>query len=143
MPRMHRSLSPKTRSESSGLEQVKSLDSAHAKEIPRSHKTQTTGHFGPPALLSIEVFGSSISPPTSLCSPPEFVYQHVIDPQLGDEVQRAYAISRLRESLRRDKYGTEVANRWKRGFTPEEARQEWKLTAARQRAQAEEYSDSD
>ena len=67
----------------------------------------------------------------------------LVDPNFSREFDIAYTASITRDSARRHKYGAEVSEMWKRGSTPEEARKQWRHIAAKHRAEAEEYSDSD
>lgn len=87
--------------------------------------------------------GPSVPPPTAPCTPPEHVYEDVVNHDFSRELDIAFTVSVLRDGYRRYKYGADVSERWKRGSTPEEARERWRLTAAKHRAEAEEYSDSE
>lgn len=69
--------------------------------------------------------------------------EHFVNHDFSRELDIAFKVSILRDGHRRYKYGADVAERWKRGSTPEEAREKWRLTAAKHRAEAEDYSDSD
>lgn len=81
-------------------------------------------------------------PPSAPCSPKEHAYDYV-NPNFGDDVIVAYKASVLRDGYREYKYGPEIANMWKRGSTPVEARESWDTRAARNIAEVDQYSDSD
>lgn len=79
---------------------------------------------------------------TAPFTPKEYEYEHV-DENFGRDVRTAYEASVLRDAYRQHKYGQEIANTWKRGSTPEDAREKWKTRAERNKAEAEQYSDSE
>nr|POF02188.1 hypothetical protein CFP56_69103 [Quercus suber] len=54
-----------------------------------------------------------------------FVCENDYDPDFGERVQKAYTRNRIAQGFRRSMYGAAVADTWKRGSTPEEARKEW------------------
>nr|POF16697.1 hypothetical protein CFP56_71338 [Quercus suber] len=56
---------------------------------------------------------------------PEHVYD-LYDPDFGSRVRSQYRVSQRRHACRISIYGAEVANTWKRGSTPETARDQWK-----------------
>lgn len=87
--------------------------------------------------------GPSITPPTSLITPPEYVPAVTYNPQFLKDFMGAYAVSRYGHALRVQMYGADVANEYRRGFTPEDARKQWELVAERQRIDAETLSDSE
>ncbi|KAL9023812.1 MAG: hypothetical protein Q9196_006958, partial [Gyalolechia fulgens] len=63
------------------------------------------------------------SPPQT---PFEFVYQDLVDDDFGRKVCEAFTSSQWRQGWREYRYGESVANEWKRGSTPEEAREAWR-----------------
>lgn len=91
----------------------------------------------PPSL------GFGITPPVSPRTPPEHVNQSHVNPNFGFQVKDAYELSLFRDGLRRSKYGSDIADYWKRGSTPEDVRDEWNVQAARNIAAAETLSDSE
>ncbi|KAI4166485.1 MAG: hypothetical protein LQ343_008013 [Gyalolechia ehrenbergii] len=76
------------------------------------------------------------SPPEDTDSPPrtpfEFVWEGLVDEDFGSKVCLAYYSSQWREGFRVSKYGESIATEWKRGSTPEEAREAWRLTLEEQ-----------
>ncbi|KAL8902662.1 MAG: hypothetical protein Q9207_004483 [Kuettlingeria erythrocarpa] len=62
-------------------------------------------------------------------TPSEFVYQDRVDDEFGGKVCEAYTSSRWRVAFRERKYGESIAHEWKRGSTPEEAREAYKVHA--------------
>ncbi|KAL8940744.1 MAG: hypothetical protein Q9211_002125 [Gyalolechia sp. 1 TL-2023] len=58
-------------------------------------------------------------------TPFDFVYLHVYDEDFGRKVCDAYFLSRWDEAWRVARYGESIAREWKRGSTPEEAREAW------------------
>ncbi|KAL9005221.1 MAG: hypothetical protein Q9188_001981 [Gyalolechia gomerana] len=66
---------------------------------------------------------ASETPPRT---PFEFVYTNLFDEDFGRKVCEAYLESKWREAGRAFRYGKSVAQEWKRGSTPEEAREAWK-----------------
>ncbi|KAF2487471.1 hypothetical protein BDY17DRAFT_306853 [Neohortaea acidophila] len=131
----------RVRDEALSARDTRNLSSAmgksHESTLPRNDIARSSvaqDHFELPA---------SASPtPSAPCTRPEHVYD-IYDPNFGEEVRLAYKINSLGQSCRVRKYGAEVAEAWKRGSTPDEAREQWRVEAARQLAEAEEISDSD
>lgn len=78
----------------------------------------------------------------ALLTPREYEYEHVNE-NFGRDVCVAYEASLRRDAYREKKYGQQIASTWKPGSTPEDARKRWKFRAERNRAEAEEYSDSE
>ncbi|KAJ9624544.1 hypothetical protein H2203_005279 [Taxawa tesnikishii (nom. ined.)] len=79
---------------------------------------------------------------TSLPSPPNPVFSYY-DPAFGRKVREEYDRSQFIHFLREGKYGTEIAQRYKRGFTPEELRQEYEDRIEQLRREDEETVTSD
>lgn len=75
-------------------------------------------------------------------TPLEFVYEDW-DPEFGEKVQMVYQASCSEHSYRQQKYGADVANLWKRGSTPEEARDRWAKKKAVDMAAHQSISDSE
>ncbi|KAI4226224.1 MAG: hypothetical protein L6R40_008301 [Gallowayella cf. fulva] len=61
-----------------------------------------------------------------LRSPFEWVYMYPVDQDFGSKVCEAYRLNLLSQCCRESKYGKIVAREWKRGSTPEEAREAWR-----------------
>jgi len=87
--------------------------------------------------------GPSITPPKSLSTPPEYVHEVTFNPEFVEDFIRAYKASRYVDALRAHKYGEDVAVEYRRGFTPEDIREEWQRVADQQRADANTLSDSE
>lgn len=89
---------------------------------------------------------NSIKPPPSALTPPPSARSSpapIDATDFEDQLDIAYIKSIVREGARRDKYGAAVADAWKRGSTPEEARSTWRSVKARHEAELNEISDSD
>ncbi|KAL9031743.1 MAG: hypothetical protein Q9196_000253 [Gyalolechia fulgens] len=97
-----------------------------------------------PEPSSNKVVQSVPSPPSSPPRTPyEYVCLDVVDEDFGRKVSSQYFISVTRDGYRANKYGAEVAQQWKRGSTPEEAREEYKAKIKRQEEAFNEYSDTE
>ncbi|KAK5001359.1 hypothetical protein LTR28_012748, partial [Elasticomyces elasticus] len=78
-----------------------------------------------------------------LPSPPSHVYANVYDHLFGKRVRDAYTVSVLRGGYREIRYGAEIAGIWKRGSTPEEAREQWRIRRAVEEAAYEAWTDTE
>ncbi|KAK4551457.1 hypothetical protein LTR86_011164 [Recurvomyces mirabilis] len=86
--------------------------------------------------------GPSIPPPDDLCTPVEYVLHATHDAEFLERLQRAFNTSQYKDALREHKYGC-IAVEFRRGFTPEEARNRWEAMARQSRADADASSDSE
>ncbi len=61
-----------------------------------------------------------------------------------EQLERAFRRGKFREGLRAMSYGADIAERWKRGFTPEESREAWRSACDAKEKELDEiriYSD--
>lgn len=96
----------------------------------------------PPSPSSCDGFDPLSFDYQSLPSPPNPVFSYY-DPAFGRKVREEYDRSQFIHFLREGKYGTEIAQRYKRGFTPEELRQEYEDRIEQLRREDEETVTSD
>ncbi|KAI4188686.1 MAG: hypothetical protein LQ346_005266, partial [Caloplaca aetnensis] len=69
-----------------------------------------------------------VKPPPE--SPSDAVHQDLVDEDFGGKICEAYRQSRWQQAFRGRRYGDSVACEWKRGSTPEEAREAYKARMA-------------
>ncbi|KAL8942967.1 MAG: hypothetical protein Q9211_001168 [Gyalolechia sp. 1 TL-2023] len=111
-----------------------SAPTATEERLPRQERS-------PSELLSPSISSAREPSPQT---PIEYVYLNLVDEDFGRKVCEAYANSISRENYRVVRYGREVAENWKRGSTPEEAREAWILNLEEQQRMIDEpLSDSD
>ncbi|KAK2763545.1 hypothetical protein FQN53_007300 [Emmonsiellopsis sp. PD_33] len=100
-----------------------SADPLHRGEIPPPSASMSKSDDDPP--LGAE---QSLDPTTidyqSLPSPPDYGLD-LVDDFFGRNVEIAYDLSCLVQTLREQKYGQEIATAYRRGFTPSPVRQEY------------------
>jgi len=92
----------------------------------------------------VRVWSTWIPPPMGARTPPpDNVYEDYVEANFSEKLQAAFHLNKLVLGWRCGKYGSEVANLWKKGSTPEEDRQKWSAQVARAKADLENVSDSD
>ncbi|KAL9601231.1 MAG: hypothetical protein Q9219_002636 [cf. Caloplaca sp. 3 TL-2023] len=107
---------------------------------------QNAPHAAPATSIAQEHLRSTSAGLESTPSPQtpfEFVWEGYYDPEFGKKVSDAYVGSRWRQSARVYKYGREVAEEWKRGSTPEEAREKWRQKLEEQERDWAEITESE
>jgi len=87
--------------------------------------------------------GPSITPPTAPITPPEHIPYVAYDPDFVPSLFSAYEWSLYSDHIRARKYGSEVAEAYRRGLTPEESRRRWEDQVKRSRAYVDASSDSE
>lgn len=92
---------------------------------------------------SIHSRDASVPPPTNLLSPLELIPEMSVDPDFSKAFDDAYRQSEAREAHRRYKYGAGIAAEYRRGFTPDEKREKWRLVAEQHKAEADDSSQSE
>merc|ERR1739841_306317 len=82
-------------------------------------------------------------PPTAPITPPEHIPYVAYDPDFVPSLFSAYEWSLYSDHIRARKYGSEVAEAYRRGLTPEESRRRWEDQVKRSRAYVDASSDSE
>ncbi|KAL8919995.1 MAG: hypothetical protein Q9208_006499 [Pyrenodesmia sp. 3 TL-2023] len=77
------------------------------------------------ARESFNAASKGVKPPPE--TPSDFEHQDLVDDNFGGKVCEAYTRSRWQQAFRERRYGDRVACEWKRGSTPEEAREAYKV----------------
>jgi len=92
----------------------------------------------------VRVWSTWTPPPTGARTPPpDRVYPDYVEENFAYKLQGAFHLNKLVQGWRCGQYGSEVANLWRKGSTPEEDRERWKAQVVRTQAELEEVSDSD
>ncbi|KAK4570555.1 Phosphorylase b kinase gamma catalytic chain, skeletal muscle/heart isoform [Recurvomyces mirabilis] len=92
---------------------------------------------------AVTILGTATTPPIGSLESFEYVAPSNVDFDFAKNVALQVERHESREFARRYKYGADIAEEYRRGMTPEEARETWKVRYEQQRAEADELTESE